>query len=247
MVPLPLQRLEQFIQHLPLPETLLPTDLQVLRHFTQLRRLNLPAPPNSLSEPTILLSLFFTGCRGQELCNLNSADVKADDPAGDVSFEVPTLKHGNPRTVFVRSLTLSRYLNTYRLFSLPGPNEPMFHGQVSDRLTTRLLHRIVQKHFPGYSPHSFRHGFARYLDSMAVDVRMIKYLLGHRRLETTLIYLSELRAADVAPIFEHIGQKCLSPNTVSEYQYSRTSPCNDLPERPYGTQLDPEEEAGSAS
>lgn len=53
----------------------------------------------------------------------------------------------------------------------------------------RALQKQVNKYFPGYHFHSLRHsGASFYLNVKKVDIRKIQLLLGHSRLDTTMIY-----------------------------------------------------------
>ena len=61
-----------------------------------------------------------------------------------------------------------------------------------------------------YSAHSLRHSFATHLLDQGVDLHTIKVLLGHSKIETTMIYLhlqKSKRAALVSPFDHLIGRK----------------------------------------
>jgi site-specific recombinase XerD len=55
----------------------------------------------------------------------------------------------------------------------------------------------------GFSAHTLRHSFATHLLDQGIDIHTIKELLGHTKLETTMIYLhlqQTKRAALLSPL-----------------------------------------------
>lgn len=72
---------------------------------------------------------------------------------------------------------------------------PLMHGSAESGYTnTDTIRQRVQHHFKQISgvkmhPHSIRHAFALRLLKKGCNVRIIQRLMGHARLETTMIYL----------------------------------------------------------
>lgn len=153
----------------------------------------------------VIATLFFTGARNQEVCNLRQADVVSSDRT--VRFHIRSLKHGIVRDVLARSSFLSDYLQAYRELWHAPARAPLIFTENKTPPYPRLIHRIVQSAFPEHSPHSFRHTYASILADEAVDIRLIQYCLGHRHLNTTAIYLQKLAADKVGPIWEKFDGK----------------------------------------
>lgn len=75
------------------------------------------------------------------------------------------------------------------------PHGWLFQGRsYTDPISTRQLHRVVHEAAEAAgirkraSPHTLRHSFAKHLLKQEVDIRVIKVLLEHSKLETTALY-----------------------------------------------------------
>lgn len=91
------------------------------------------------------------------------------------------------------------------------PKEYLFEGYIPDRpmheraighMVTQCMKVAGYKNM-GYSAHTLRHSFATHLLDQGVDIHSIKELLGHTKLETTMIYLhlqQSKRATLVSPL-----------------------------------------------
>lgn len=149
-------------------------------------------PLYKLRTSIISFTLFFTGCRNQELCNLRNSEVLLNSDG--IRFHVFSLKHGVIRDVVCNSVAFIDQLKLYRSIIKSSGKDPFIFTDHKIKPYPRLIHRIISDQFPGYSPHSFRHAFASFLADQAIDIRAIQYLLGHRHLNTTAIYLAKMTA-----------------------------------------------------
>jgi len=79
--------------------------------------------------------------------------------------------------------------------------KPMHERAIGHAVTHSL--KIAGLDNKGFSAHSLRHSFATHLLDQGVDIHTIKELLGHTRIETTMVYLhlqQTKRASLVSPL-----------------------------------------------
>ena len=101
--------------------------------------------------------------------------VELNDTAYKILLSIPQTSDfvfGNPRTK--KFMSPRRYHECY--------NEMWFEKN-------REYKRIYGEDLPHLTPHKFRHTFASLLVSNNVDVKTVADLLGHTKIDTTLIYL----------------------------------------------------------
>lgn len=148
---------------------------------------------SNLFHRTMLMTLYSTGVRRAELCRLHVPDIDSHR----MMVHIRDGKGGHDRDVPL-SATLLDTLRVY--WRWMKPKTYLFPGTVKNwradvpitscvpwaacrqaakraGITTRL------------SPHTLRHCFATHLLEAGADLRTIQVLLGHRKLEHTLIYL----------------------------------------------------------
>lgn len=164
--------------------------------------------PAGLRDRAILETMYSAGLRVSELVGLNDGDLDLEEqifrvrgkgkkericPLG--SFAIRAIK----RYVAVRTL--------HRREIDKGPLTPLFVNRFGNRLTTRSVGRLLEKHLAiagldhRISPHSLRHSFATHLLDRGADIRSVQELLGHRSLSTTQIY-THVSAANLRAIYE---------------------------------------------
>src|SRR5262249_38897688 len=148
----------------------------------------LPAPRH-LKHRAILATLYATGVRVSELCQLQGTDI-------DSQRMVVRVRQGKgKRDRFVMLSPnllplLRRYWKLYQLQSwlFPGPRvtEPITPAGVA-HICTQAGHAAKLK--KAVYPHLLRHTFATHLLEAGVDLRRIQLLLGHASLRSTSLYL----------------------------------------------------------
>jgi len=154
---------------------------------------NLPKKaPWALRDRTLLLFLYNTGARAQEVADLKVGDLDLGDKPrvrlhgkGDKWRVCPLWK----QTVQLLNELLGATLNC--------PQAPVFVARTRQALTRFGIYKIVRRHTSpagafdlgsSISPHCFRHTAAVHLLEAGVDVNVIRAWLGHVSLETTNRY-----------------------------------------------------------
>ena len=160
-----------------------------------------PATRRGLRDTVLLSTIYDTAARVQEICDLNTADVRAARPM------LVTLhgKGSKTRRVPLMDPTarlLQDYLDRRTRHPGVGPDaDPLFHGPQQTRLTRWAVTKLLAKHVqslrrrdPGYAPglnitpHVIRRTRAMHLLKAGVNVIYIRDLLGHADVSTTEIY-----------------------------------------------------------
>lgn len=152
----------------------------------------------------MMVSLFYgTGMRMNELRMLKMCDIDSHN----FQIKVVSGKGGKERFTILPKHLLTPLRDYYKA---RRPKVYLFEGQVAglplnDRSIQHFLQNNITKIGLGkqdYSAHTLRHSFATHLLDAGTDLHTIKELLGHVRLETTMIYLhlqQSKRATIVSP------------------------------------------------
>jgi len=148
---------------------------------------------SNLYHRTLLMTLYSTGVRRAELCRLRVSDIdsrrrmiRIQQGKGKRDREVPL----SPR--LVENLRAYWRWMKPRTFLFPGTvkgwraDVPITPNIVWLACREAAKAAGITKHL---SPHTLRHSYASHLLEAGADLRTIQALLGHSRLEHTLVYL----------------------------------------------------------
>jgi len=148
----------------------------------------------TLRDKAILETLYSTGMRVSEVCQLNLEDM---DSLGEVVRVRGKGKKERLAPLGSYALAaIQRYLRARQ--SAPDAatfdRKPLFLNRHGRRLNQRSVRRKLAKYLaaagldPNVSPHTLRHSFATHMLNRGADLRAVQELLGHRSLSTTQIY-----------------------------------------------------------
>ena len=145
--------------------------------------------PTHLKHRVLLSLIYSAGLRAGEACRLKIGDIDS----GRMMIHIQQSKGKKDRYVPLSPLILDDLRKYYiachpvdYLFNGKNPGSPMSVAGIDWILREavkkcKLLKRI--------SPHTLRHSYATHLLEFGMDIVTIKELLGHERIETTLVYL----------------------------------------------------------
>lgn len=145
--------------------------------------------PVQLKHRVLLSFLYSGGFRAQEVSRMKIADVDS----GRMMVHVKRSKYNKDRYV---PLSPSILVGLRKYFKECKPKEYLFNGQkpgsplsvagMNFALSQAKKKCKLQK---SITLHTFRHSYATHLLEFGVDIVTIKELLGHARIETTMVYL----------------------------------------------------------
>jgi integrase/recombinase XerD len=145
--------------------------------------------PRHLKHRAILATLYATGVRVSELCQLRGTDIDSQR----MVIQVRQGKGKRDRVVMLSPNLLPLLRRDWKLYQLqswlfPGPRvtAPITPAGVA-HICTQAGHAATLK--KAVYPHLLRHTFATHLLEAGVDLRRIQLLLGHASLRSTSLYL----------------------------------------------------------
>jgi integrase/recombinase XerC/integrase/recombinase XerD len=153
-------------------------EVKYLKHNQVLRLLD---SIDDLRDKLIVRTIYATGVRVSELCNMNIEDIDFDEHTIRIRG-----KGDKIRTVFVDDDTLAdilKFIDT----RIVGP---VFVGQQGKNISSRAIQHIFKNYAPsGITPHKIRHSYASELYKRSKNLRVVQENLGHTSIKTTEIYL----------------------------------------------------------
>jgi len=188
-------------EDLPLPR-IHKYEIPVILSAKEIARL-IDAAPN-LRYRTILMTLYSTGMRRAELCQMRPEDIDKER----MMVRIPHGKGNKPREVPLSQKLLEQLRTYYRSVKhrngwmfpsrqVKRPNEP-----ITDKTVWHACHVSARR--AGISkpihPHTLRHSFATHLFDNGADLPVVQTLLGHTDPRQTMVYLHlSSRALNAAP------------------------------------------------
>lgn len=171
-------------EHIPFPKS--PRRLPTVLGPEEVTRLINSA--RNLFHRTLLMTLYSTAVRRSELCRLQVTDIDSQRMMvrirGKGRHERDVPLSPNLR-VYWRWMKPKTYLFPgtvhHRRADVPISSNTVWHACRSAAQAAGITKRL--------SPHSLRHSWATHMFDPGADLRSLQVLLGHSRLEHTLIYL----------------------------------------------------------
>jgi len=174
-------------QAVKMPEIKHKKKLPVVLNLTECRALF--AAPDVLKHRVMLSLVYSAGLRARELSKLKLADIDSER----MMIHIRQSKYNKDRYVPLSPLILDglrKYCRAYK------PVEYLFNGyKVGEPLSVRGIQWVLSetvkkcKLKKDITLHTLRHSYATHLLEYGMDIVTIKELLGHERIETTMVYL----------------------------------------------------------
>jgi len=153
-------------------------EVKYLKHSQVLRLID---SIEDTRDKLIVRTIYATGVRVSELCNMNIEDIDFDEHTIRIRG-----KGDKIRTVFIDEETLgdiTKFIGNRMI-------GPLFVGQQGKHISSRAIQHIFKHYAPqGITPHKIRHSYASELYKRSKNLRVVQENLGHTSIKTTEIYL----------------------------------------------------------
>lgn len=156
----------------------------------------------SIQDKLLVIILYATGMRVSEVAKLQWKDFDFDRNL----IQVRRGKGNADRIVSLPNTFRDSFIRLAELARFEGFVFPAKHNSGETHISVRSIQRLVKVlacHagiHKNITPHSFRHAFATHLLENGTDIRFIQKLLGHRNIDTTVIYtkVAKLNTSKIA-------------------------------------------------
>jgi site-specific recombinase XerD len=145
--------------------------------------------PDLLKHRVLLALIYSAGLRARELCRLKIGDIDS----GRMMIHIRQSKYNKDRYVPLSPVILKGLRKYYYACQ---PVDYLFNGkEPATPMSTRGLQWVLRetvkkcKLRKDITLHTLRHSYATHLLEEGMDIVTIKELLGHERIETTMVYL----------------------------------------------------------
>ncbi|WP_313214553.1 tyrosine-type recombinase/integrase [Soonwooa sp.] len=164
----------------------------------------------SLLEKLIIETLYQTGMRKAELCNLLFENVDFS------KSEFKIIGKGNKQRVVPISERLHRDLQNYAEVRRPDAENKtyFFVNKKGKKLGERFVYSVVNKYLSlvttkeKRSPHILRHSFATHVLNNGAEISKVKKILGHSSLASTQVY-TEANIEELKKVFNKAHPRAL--------------------------------------
>lgn len=190
-----------------LPSLKKETKLPVILNRSELKELF--KTPNLLKHRIVLTLIYSAGLRSQEVINLKLSDI---------DFERKTIHIRQSKYKKDRIVPLSNYIakGLKKYISVEHPYIWLFNGKEPDgKYSSKGLSWVMRECLKKtniqkqVNLHSLRHSYATHLLEDGINIVIIKELLGHSNISTTMIYLHVAQLPHTPP---HSPLDTLYPN-----------------------------------
>ena len=156
--------------------------------------------PFGLRDHALIRFLLLTGLRVGEVVGLNIRDVWVNGrPSPWLELPAEICKGHRARQIPLSPAAQRAVTDLVAFLQMRGfsvaPDSPLLTDRRHNRLPVREIQRMVQhyRQLAGLgkkpTPHTFRHTFCSRAIGAGANPRTVQLLAGHRRLETTEVYL----------------------------------------------------------